>query len=75
MGHCRSVDDMKKIIIFSLLFIISLSGCARIIKNLDSPAWSKPTEFQKAQPLPPLEIAPELAKKTSSTQPKATKNP
>jgi hypothetical protein len=66
---------MKKVILFSLLLIISVSGCARIIKNLDSPAWSPPTEFQKAQFLPPLEITPELAKKPSSTQPKATKHP
>jgi len=66
---------MKKIILFSMLLLISLSGCARLIQNLDAPVWNQPTEFQKALPLPPLEISPELAKKTSSTQPKATKNP
>lgn len=66
---------MKKIILFSILLLISLSGCARLIRNLDAPAWSQPTEFQKAVSLPPLEIYPELAKKTSSTQPKATKKP
>jgi|JFJP01.1.fsa_nt_gi hypothetical protein len=66
---------MKKIILFSLLLLMSLSGCARLIKNLDAPAWSQPTEFQKAIPLPPLEISAELAKKTSPTQPKTTKNP
>jgi|GEM_PF-2411203 hypothetical protein len=66
---------MKKIILFSMLLLFSLSGCARLIQNLDAPAWNQPTEFQKALPLPPLEISPELVKKTSSTQPKTTKNP
>jgi hypothetical protein len=66
---------MKKIILLSMLLLFSVSGCARLIRNLDAPAWSPPTRFQKAVTLPPLEIHPELAKNTSSTQPKVTKKP
>jgi uncharacterized lipoprotein len=47
--------------ILSLLLLMSiLSGCARLIHQLESPLPNR-TEHKKAVPLPPLEIPPELA--------------
>ncbi len=51
---------MKKIL--TLLLLILLSGCSTVVEHFDATWDDKQTTYNKSQPLPPLEIPPELGK-------------
>jgi uncharacterized lipoprotein len=50
---------MEKLLILSMLLIL-LTGCGTAMKFLDSTLADDQTVYEKSQPLPPLEIPPEL---------------
>ncbi len=50
---------MDKTIIL-LLFLTLLFGCGTAVRYLDSTLADEQVVYEKSQPLPPLEIAPEL---------------
>jgi uncharacterized lipoprotein len=52
-----------------LLLLSLLSGCAATVKHLDSTWADDKTVYQKSQPLPPLEIPPELRENPQVSQP------
>jgi uncharacterized lipoprotein len=55
---------MKTLIL--LLLLTLLSGCGAAIKHLDSSWLDDQTVYEKSQPLPPLEISPELSEKSQN---------
>jgi len=57
--------NQVKTLIF-LLLLIFLSGCGAVVKHLDSTWADDKTVYEKSQPLPPLEISPELREKTQT---------
>lgn len=43
------------------VMLLLLSGCSQVIRHLDATWLDSKTVYKKAEPLPPLEIPPELA--------------
>lgn len=58
------LNQVKTLIL--LLLLIFLSGCGAVVKHLDATWADDKTVYEKSQPLPPLEISPELHEKTQT---------
>ena len=52
---------LNRIKIMTVILLLWLSGCSPVIRHLDATWLNSQTVYKKAEPLPPLEIPPELA--------------
>ena len=53
------LNQVKTVTLLLLLFLFS--GCGIVVRHLDSTWTDDKTVYEKDQPLPPLEIPPELS--------------
>jgi len=55
---------MKKLATISIfLLLANLLGCSRVVTHLDASHWKEKNVYEKAVPLQPLEVPPELIKR------------
>lgn len=60
---------LNHIKIITVILLLLLSGCSQVIRHLDATWLNSQMVYKKAEPLPPLEIPPELASPRLPPQP------
>ncbi|BAP54391.1 secreted protein [Thioploca ingrica] len=55
--------------IITVILLLLLFGCSPVIRHLDATWLNSQTVYKRAEPLPPLEIPPELASPRIPHQP------